>query len=603
MKKLYIYLLGLLFIFSMHSCMDVDDKFENLDEISAPPNDEKETYTLTSEDYGSIADFALDADANDSLNADTIADYEFFTNTVSAAKYIPALLAEKYPAFGFQSSAMITYNFNSDNNYPLYLERFDKAKIYEVDSADYAFVSEESVKNLAFTTDFPADENLPIVLARAFAGKSNIDYVYADYNFKGGLVVHFEDNFPSDLSQYTIIDKSGSQSWQHDSYNNNGYAKITGYENSQDNANEDWLITPEIDLSDANENVSLEVVQVINYLDEALSDKVSILISTDFNGSDESAATWIDLSAQISWPEGNNWDWVNSGQVSLADYIGESVFIAFKYTSNDTDAPTWEINNILISSGSSVGAKVVQTGDYFENNNGAYSKVEGVYTLTSSDYKSLGAPGKYNNFSDDEPADAYLPDFLAGLFTTPYVGQVEKIAYTEYSGGTKYRVDEYEYIGAGTWQKYSPVVEREDQFIVDNTGHWVFDPTILNIMSKDDYQLIVDFVKETYGETYINSYGTGEIYHCADAYYGNFDLREGKFDASVFPTWQDAVEKALGVAFLPTKYPDAQLQVDGIDQVFIIEFDTYGEGSNTYKWKFQVVETGPAKFELVKEEE
>ncbi len=602
MKKLYIYLLGLLFIFSMHSCMDVNDKFENLDEISAPPNDEKETYTLTSEDYGSIADFALDADANDTLNADTIADYEFFTNTVSAAKYIPALLAEKYPAFGFQSSAMITYNFNPDNNYPLYQERFDKVKIYEVDSADYAFVSEESVENMAFTPNYPADENLPLVLARAFAGKSNIYYAYAKYNYsKGDLTTYFEESFPENLNNYTIIDNLGTQTWTQSSYGSDTFAKISGYDGTQDNDNEDWLITKGINLSDVASNANLEFTHAINYLDNlnAPNEKANVYISTNFNGTDVATATWVNISDQINWPKENSFTWVNSGAISLSPYLGETIYIAFVYTGSVADSPTWEINNISIYAGSAP----YERGDYYKYNNGQYTKVSGVYVMDDLDYESLGAPGKYNNFSDDEPADAYLPDFLAGLITTPYVGQVEKIAYTEYSGGTKYRVDEYEYIGAATWQKYSPVIEREDQFIIDNTGHWVFDPTITHNMSKADYQIIVDWVKNK-DVKYIDAYGTADSYFGTSAYYGEFRSKAEYFESNDFATSDDAIEFALSQVFLPTVYPNAQLQVDGIDQVFIVKYYVYESSMVEASMTFKVTKAGPdPEFTIVKEEE
>lgn len=601
MKKVYIYILGLLFITGIYSCQDVNDKFDDLDAISAPPNDEKEAYTLTSDDYSSIAKFALQNDPNDTLNADTIADYEFFTNTVSASKYIPALLADMYPAFGFGSSAMVTYNFNPENSYPLYQERFNNADLYKVDSADYAFVSTECDEYQAFTPNYPPDDHLPIILARAFAGNADIDYVYTRYDYTAAdQTYYYEDDFPTNISNYTVIDNLGTQSWYHSSYGSDTYAKISGYDGANDNANEDWLITQGIDLTDANATTKLVFNHAINFLDagNTVNAVANVYISTDFNGTDEASANWVKISDLINWPDGGSYNWFNSGEVSLSSYIGQTIYIAFVYTTTDADSPTWQINDISVFSGSAPYEK----GDYYENNNGIFSKVNNVYVLNDLDYIALGAPGKYQNFSDDEPADAYLPGFLTDLFTIPYVGQVEKIAYKTYSGGTNYMMEEYIYTGAAIWEKYSPVIENTDQFLVDNTGKWVFDPTITNIMSKEDFQMIVDFVKANYGESYINSYGTGEIYHGADAYYGNFDIRDGKYDKSVFETWEDAVISALSVAFLPTKYPDAQLQVDGIDQLFIIGFNTYsGEGGN-HKWVFQVTKAGPnPEFTFVEE--
>jgi len=54
-----------------------------------------------------------------------------------------------------------------------------------------------------------------------------------------------------------------------------------------------------------------------------------------------------------------------------------------------------------------------------------------------------------------------------------------------------------------------------------------------------------------------NSYGTQEFYTGAGSYYSNYDLRTGKWDASVFTTWQDAVKYSIGNILLPIKYQSA----------------------------------------------
>ena len=45
---------------------------------------------------------------------------------------------------------------------------------------------------------------------------------------------------------------------------------------------------------------------------------------------------------------GSDWNFVNSGEINLSSYVGKKIQFGFKYISTTTDAPTWEVKNILI---------------------------------------------------------------------------------------------------------------------------------------------------------------------------------------------------------------------------------------------------------------
>jgi hypothetical protein len=153
---------------------------------------------------------------------------------------------------------------------------------------------------------------------------------------------------------------------------------------------------------------------------------------------------------------------------------------------------------------------------------------------------------------------------------------------------------------------YNFVEAKTDQFVVTDKNEWVFDPTISFKLVADDFQVIVDWVAAQDnlagkpGSEYVNSFGTGEDYHGADAYFQNFDIRSTSYESSVFESWEDAVEAAIITAYLPIKYPDAKTQVDGVDQMFVVNFDTYSGADGNYTMKFQVTKSGPnPEFELV----
>ena len=50
----------------------------------------------------------------------------------------------------------------------------------------------------------------------------------------------------------------------------------------------------------------------------------------------------------INWPAGNDWEYINSGNIDLSQYVGKKIQLAFHYTSNTSVAGTWEISDIAV---------------------------------------------------------------------------------------------------------------------------------------------------------------------------------------------------------------------------------------------------------------
>ena len=80
---------------------------------------------------------------------------------------------------------------------------------------------------------------------------------------------------------------------------------------------DDWLITPELDLTQF-VSASISFTNAWNYGVDAL-DQLSLKVSTDFDGSNVDVATWTDLSAHVNWSEGS-FNFVGSGDISLDDF-------------------------------------------------------------------------------------------------------------------------------------------------------------------------------------------------------------------------------------------------------------------------------------------
>jgi len=178
-------------------------------------------------------------------------------------------------------------------------------------------------------------------------------------------VLHLYD-FNDGLSPWTQYSVNGIQTWVSDTIHGvdgTGCAKMSGY-SAGNLDNVDWLISPALDLSNAS-SPRLRFYSAENYGNG--SNPMHILISTDYNSGDPSTnGTWTDISQGITLSAGV-WTWTASEHIDLANYKQTNVHIAFKYTSTVDDAPTWEVDNVLISTTSGLGIhEATQLGPAFE---------------------------------------------------------------------------------------------------------------------------------------------------------------------------------------------------------------------------------------------
>ena len=105
---------------------------------------------------------------------------------------------------------------------------------------------------------------------------------------------------------------------------------------------ESWLVSPAIALTGVNA-ATLKFDQAVNYASP--QGALKVMISTDFNG-EVLQSTWTELNLS-QWPSGSDWTFVNS-TADLSSYVGQSVTIAFKYTSNMNASATWEVKNFVV---------------------------------------------------------------------------------------------------------------------------------------------------------------------------------------------------------------------------------------------------------------
>lgn len=114
--------------------------------------------------------------------------------------------------------------------------------------------------------------------------------------------------------------------------------KASAFLNNTNYASESWLISPVIDLSQLT-SATLTFQQAGNFFSDMQTD-CSVLVSTD-------RQDWTPLTVE-GWPDGNSWTFYDS-TADLSAYAGQSqVYIAFRYTSSDMKAGTWEVRNVVV---------------------------------------------------------------------------------------------------------------------------------------------------------------------------------------------------------------------------------------------------------------
>lgn len=606
MKKILYYIT--LVLFALSSCEPMEEIYDEMDEMDTGYSGSFE-YGLVSDDYATIAEAALRDNPGDTLNAAFIESNEYFNDSIKASDYIPYLIPELYPGLGLGSTGMISYNYNGD--LPEDLSSYTETDEYELEDSDYH--SMDSVLNYAryFSPEYPPEVYIPGILSGNIDNPEEddmvlISYMYSDVDPKldfssGGENIVFMEGFTEEadgLGQFTAVNVEGTQEWVWDQYGD-GNAKISGYDGGAV-PNEDWLISPSIDLSGYDE-VYLELSQAINYLN-AQWDQINMFISTDYDGSDVAGATWESFTV-TNMPTGSSWDFVESGQVDISEYGGQTIYIGFQYLSTDFNAATWEIAEVKVYTPGSVGIigkAPMEYNSFYQYDGEEWNKMSKLYYLNAEDYDAMGSPGQYNNFSDSDKPSDYLPNLLNTKY--PLAGQDEEVVvvYKYYMGRTLTLADRYTY-NNGTWEStYNYIEEQTSQFLYGTQG-WVFDPTVTFSMSSDDYQIIVDWVDNNFpGEDYVDDFGTGEYYHGANSYYGNFDIRTENFEGEVFNSWEEAVTSAIGNVLLPEKFPNAQTQVGGVDMFYVVRFATYSGADGSYSIEFQVTSSGPdPEFTLV----
>lgn len=149
---------------------------------------------------------------------------------------------------------------------------------------------------------------------------------------------------------FTTYSVEGEQVWHFDSAHANYGAQMSGFANNTSYANEDWIVSPAIDLSGS-------IAPVLTF-DHTRGPAGSINVgvaegyytvwaTNNYTGGDPTQVQWTELTGVNHATEA--WKWVSSGNVSIpAEFRTPTCRIALKYLSIDGASATWEVKNIVV---------------------------------------------------------------------------------------------------------------------------------------------------------------------------------------------------------------------------------------------------------------
>lgn len=188
---------------------------------------------------------------------------------------------------------------------------------------------------------------------------ANIDYKtdgsYPTANATTQNVYYWvNENFSDGLGVFTAVNITGEQEWHQASYQGTTYANMNGYANSTYNENEDWLISPAIEVSaGAWSEMSFEFRSAMKFDGNPLT----VWYSTEYDGGgNPNDFNWTNISDAFDFSTGN-YTWVESGRLVMANPAQATYYFAFVYTSTDQAASSWEITDVKVMGTGMVSVK------------------------------------------------------------------------------------------------------------------------------------------------------------------------------------------------------------------------------------------------------
>ena len=220
-----------------------------------------------------------------------------------------------------------------------------QASLYYVNTADYAAFNGKNVVVKGYVTGTYNYLNILPYSVTEVGGSTPTPDPEPTPTPGEAKTLPYAESFTTSQGDFTINNVTlGTLSyvWQHATYNSDGYMKASAFMDNAAVVAESWLVSPAISLAGATSPV------------------VTFTHAHKFAGTpSEELTLWVSANdgawEQVTIPTYSNnssWTFVESGEISLAKYVGSTVKVAFKYVSTASKAGTWEVKNFSVAEAS-----------------------------------------------------------------------------------------------------------------------------------------------------------------------------------------------------------------------------------------------------------
>lgn len=171
------------------------------------------------------------------------------------------------------------------------------------------------------------------------------------YWFDGSGIIpasgFFTEEFNGSVGTFTAVNVLGEQVWTGQTYDG-GCVTMSGFVNPNRFANEDWLISPALDLT-GKTGVKMIFREAMNFAGN-INEEGKVFVSMNYTGTgDPNDADWTELTG-FTRSDGSSWSFVDTSPIDLSAYDGKTIYVGFKYISTTSVAGTWEISRMLLTS-------------------------------------------------------------------------------------------------------------------------------------------------------------------------------------------------------------------------------------------------------------
>ena len=521
MKKIFYSFAILSLLFT--SCNPMEDIYADIDSAETVISGEA-VFTLTDEDYETLE-----------LN------YGNFSSMDDAKADLPAFLVNKFPVWGAESLATVTFNLYS----PI------KFESYTVSDADYTALGITSLNNGGdyndfFDAKFPSEAKGTVIDLTYNTEPTIIDYALTDADFE--LV---------------------------------GNGRFDNFDIRSGRAEEEIEVRrakiQTILLNNFPEAADAAIYNVTYAVYDGASGTLEMLLKQQQNEPDASLTTDYTLTdadfALVGNGNYNNFDiragkdeeTIESRRVKIETILLNNVPGA---VSGDLFNVTYAIydgapgTRDMLVEFDGTGYTIFSTTSYefytfvLEENTARFTLSDewaAPITFTSDEYSLMGQ--RYPNFSDNDEAVYKIGIYLRTLYQFAAPEDFVAVEYNYYSGGVSQRNVNFVFDGS-IWNAIPSVIEETIKFGHDGTT-WVPDNTIKYTLTGADYTLV----------------GNGR--------YGNFDVRTGKDEA------EESVRLEKINTILLNNFPS-----DAEGQKYIVTYNVYN-GANAVM-SLKVIKEGGA---------